>query len=170
VKRDVVAALRFLVLPTFALALIAAGAPGRLELAVRVYALVVCGVALVVALRALGRADPAEAPLRGTSRSPQRRRQPPPSLARLEQLSALGVASSFDLQYRLLPPLRAIAAGLLASRTGVDLESDRVAARRILGDETWALVQPNRPAPEDRVSRGLTAAQLTRIVDSLERI
>ena len=46
-KRDSSGALRFLVLPTIALVLIARLAcPGRLELAVRVYALIVCAVAL----------------------------------------------------------------------------------------------------------------------------
>jgi hypothetical protein len=170
VKRDVVGALRFLVLPTVALVVIGGGAPGRLELAARIYALLVCGVALVVLVRAVRRADPAETPLRDPARSAGRRRRPPPSLARLEQLAALGVASSFDLQYRLLPPLRSIAGGLLASRRRVELDGDPETARRILGDETWDLVRPARPAPQDRVSRGISPAELTRVVESLEGV
>ena len=102
--------------------------------------------------------------------SADRKRRPPPSLARLEQLAALGVASSFDLQYRLLPPLRSIAGGLLASRRRVELDEDTETARRILGDETWDLVRSGRPAPQDRVSRGLSPEGLTRVVDSLERV
>jgi len=170
VKRDVIAALRFLALPTVALVLVAGVAPGRLELAARIYALIVGSVGLVVAVRALRRADPPEKPLRGPSRRADHGRRPPPSLARLEQLAALGVASSFDLQYRLVPQLRSIAAGLLESRRRVELDTQPEPARRILGEETWGLVRPARPAPQDRVSRGLTPAQLTRIVDSLERI
>ena len=169
-RRDVLAALRFLVVPTIALVLVAVVASGRLELAARIYALIVAGVALVVALRAVGRADPPETPLRDPARPADGRRRPPPSLARLEQLAALGVASSFDLQYRLLPPLRSIAAGLLASRRRIDLDDDEQAARQALGEETWELVRPARPVPEDRVSRGVTPAQLTRVVDSLERV
>lgn len=169
-KRDVAAALRFLVLPTIALVLVAVGASGRLELAARIYALIVAGVALVVALRAVARTAPPETPLRDPAKSADRRRRPPPSLARLEQLAALGVASSFDLQYRLLPPLRAIAAGLLTSRRRIDLDGDERAARQALGEETWGLVRPTRPAPEDRGSRGLTPAQLTRVVESLEHV
>ena len=169
-KRDVVGALRFLLLPTVALVLVGGGAPGRLELAARTYALLACGVVLVVAVRAIRRADPPETPLRSPASSADRRRRPPPSLARLEQLAALGVASSFDLQYRLLPPLRGIAAGLLASRRRVELDGEPEAARRVLGDETWDLVQPARPAPLDRVSRGLSPAELTRVVESLERV
>jgi hypothetical protein len=123
-----------------------------------------------VALRAVDRADPPETPLRDPARRAEHKRRPPPSLARLEQLAALGVASSFDLQYRLLPPLRAIAAGLLASRRRIDLDGDEAAARQALGAETWELVRPMRPASEDRVGRGLSPAQLARVVDSLERV
>ena len=169
-KRDVVGALRFLVLPTVALVIIGAGAPGRLELAARIYALLACGVALVVLVRAVRRADPPETPLRDSASSAKRGRRPPPSLARLEQLAALGVASSFDLQYRFLPPLRSIAGGLLASRRRVDLDGEPETARRILGDDVWDLVRPARPAPQNRVSRGMSPAELTRVVETLERV
>jgi hypothetical protein len=170
VKRDVIGALRLLVLPTVALGLIAASAPGRLELAARSYALLVSGIALVVALRALRRADPPETPLRDPARRVDDSRRPPPSLARLEQLAALGVASSFDLQYRFLPPLRSIASGLLASRRRIDLDTQQETAREILGEETWELVRPARPAPRDRISRGITPVELTRVAESLERV
>jgi hypothetical protein len=170
VKRDVVGALRFLVLPTLALVFIGVGAPGRLGLAARVYALLVCGVALVVIVRAVHRADPPETPLRDPARPTDRRRHPPSGLARLEQLVTLGIASSFDLQYRLLPPLRSITAGLLTSRRRVSLDDEPEAARRILGDETWELVKPGRPAPQDRVSRGMTPSELSRVIESLERL
>jgi hypothetical protein len=170
VKRDVGEALRLLVLPTLALVIVAGAAPGRLELTARIYALIVCGTGLVVALRALRRADPPETPLRDPAERPDRARRPPPSLARLEQVSALGVASSFDLQYRLLPPLRSIAGGLLAARRRVDLDAEQETARRILGEETWELVRPARPAPRDRISRGVSPDELGRVVDSLERV
>ena len=169
-RRDLSGAIRFLVIPTFALVLIAGGAPGRLGLAARVYALIVCGVGLVVVLRALQRTDPPETPLRAPVRRLQDARRPPSSLARLEQLAALGVASSFDLQYRFLPQLRSIGAGLLASRRRVDLDSQQDAAREILGEETWELVRPARPAPRDRIGRGITPAQLSHVAESLERI
>ena len=167
---DVIAALRLLMLPTVALVVIVVAAPGRLELAARIYALIVGVVALVVAIRALRRTDTPEEPLRTAGKPADRERRPPPSLTRAEQLAALGVASSFDLQYRLVPQLRATAAGLLESRRGIVLDTDPDAARRVLGDEAWELVRPMRPAPEDRVSRGLTPAQLSRVADALERI
>jgi hypothetical protein len=161
--------LRFLVLATVALALIAAAVPGRLELVARVYALLVGGIGLVVAIRALRRADPPETPLRPPVRSADRGR-PPSSLARLEQLATLGVTSSFDLRFRLAPELRSIAAGLLAARRRVDLEAEAETARGILGDETWEVVRPGRPVPQDRVGPGLSPARLTLVVESLERI
>jgi hypothetical protein len=170
VKRDVVGGLRLLVVPTIALIVIAGGAPGRLGLAVRIYALIVCAAALVVALHALRRAYPSETPLRPPSHDVAKRRQVPPSLARLEQEVALGVAGSFDLQYRLVPRLRSIAAGLLASRRRVMLDTDQAAARSILGEEAWELVRPARPAPRDRISRGVTPTELTHVLDSLEGI
>ena len=169
-RRDIFGALRLLVLPTFALVLVAGGAPGRLEPAARIYALLVCGVALVVMLRALQRTAPSETPLRDPAGRSGTSRRPPPSLARLEQVAALGVASSFDLQYRFVPLLRSIATGLLASRRGVDLEGRPETARTILGEETWELVRPARPAPRDRISRGITPAELTSVATSLERI
>lgn len=169
-RRDITAGLRLLAVPTAALVLVAGVAPGRLELAARTYALLVCGAALVVGIRAVRRADPPETPLRDRGSSADSKSRRPPSLARLEQLAALGVATSFDLQHRLLPPLRSIAGGLLASRRRVELEGEPETARRMLGDETWDLVRPARPAPQDRVSRGVSPAQLTRVAESLERL
>jgi hypothetical protein len=162
--------LRLLAIPTVALVVIVGGAPGRAELAARIYALIVGAVALVVAIRALRRSDPPETPLRRPGKATARVRRPPPSLARAEQLAALGVASSFDLQYRFVPHLRTIAAGLLESRRRIDHDADPEDARRALGDDAWELVRASRPAPEDRISRGLTPAQLTRVADSLERV
>lgn len=170
-RRDVSGALRLLAVPTFTLVLVAAGAPGRLELAARVYALVACGVGLGVALRAIQRAFPPETPLGDPAkRLDATRRQPPPSLARLEQVAALGVASSFDLHYRFLPLLRSIAAGLLRSHRRVDLSTEHETSREILGEETWELVRVTRPPPQDRTGRGLTPAELGRIADSVEGV
>lgn len=97
-------------------------------------------------------------------------RRPPPSLARLETLAALGVGNSFDLQFRFIPRLRTITAGLLASRRRVELDADQAVARRILGEETWELVRPARPAPGDRIARGITPSELSGVVDALEAI
>jgi hypothetical protein len=169
VRREVRRALRLLVVATFALVVIAAFFPGRLGLGARIYAIVVCATALVLALMALRRAFPAEKPLRGGGRAPSRPR-PPASLARIEHEAVLAVASSFELHYRFAPRLRSIAAGLLGSRRRISLAAQPAAARDALGHSTWELVRPDRPAPEDRLARGLTAHELERAVDSLEAV
>ena len=169
-RADLLRAARFLVPATLALGFVAAFLPGRLELAARVYALVLCGLVLLLAIAALRRAYPPAAPLRPKPRRRAERRGPPPTLARIEQETALGVAGSFDLHHRLRPRLRAIAGSLLAIRRGVSLDGDPKGARRLLGDETWELVRRDRPPPEDRLARGLPPSTLHRVVDSLERL
>jgi hypothetical protein len=159
---------RFLVLPTLALAFVIALAPGRVELAVRVYALILCGVALVLLIAALRRAYPPATDIRKRSGRERSARQAPATLARLEQEVALGVAGSFDLHHRLRPRLRRIAGELLVTRRGISLDADPDRARLALGDETWALVREDRPPPDDRLARGIAIPELTRVVESLE--
>ena len=169
-RRHVFAALKFLVLPTIAFVVVVGFAPGHAGLALRVYALVVCGTALVLALLALRQAFPPERPLHRDGRVHRERRGPPSSLARIEHEAALGVSGSFDLHYRLAPRLRSIASGLLESRRRVSLERQPEAARAILGESTWSLVRPDRGAPDDRLARGIPSEELARVVDSLEAI
>lgn len=167
-RRDLWSATRLLVLPTVALIVVLAFFPGRSALAVRVFALVLCAAAIGLALAALRRALPPTSPL-----LPSSRRRAPLQVARLGRLEnelALGVAGAFDFHVRLRPRLRALAAGLLASRRGISLDAQPDAAREALEDETWQLVRRDRPPPEDRLARGLSRADLTRAVESLERL
>ena len=168
-RRDLGGALRALALPTLALVGVAAVAPGRFELAVRVYALLLAGSLAALALLALARAFPRETPLDTTGARP-RRAQQPPSLGRVENEVVLGVASSTDLHFRLVPRLRAVAAGLLAVRHGVSLRADPVRARELLGDEAWSVARPDRPAPQDRLGAGIPIRDLERTLDALERV
>ena len=166
-RADVLRAGKLFVLPTLAFAFVVAFVPGRLELAARVYALVLCGLAVMLATSSLRGAYPPAQPLRRKERRHSVRQQPPPTLARIEQEAALGVAGSFDLHHGLRPRLRALAGSLLATRHGVSLDGDPEPARRLLGDETWELVRSDRPPPEDRLGRGLAPSTLRRAVDSL---
>jgi hypothetical protein len=169
VRSDLFGAARFLVLPTLALLGLALLAPGRLELGFRIYALVVAATAIALVLLALRRAYPPETVTRPrVTRRPARR--PPPALARIEHEVALAVAGAFDVHYRLVPRLRAVAAGLLSSRRGVSLEASPDRARAMLGEEAWELVRPGRPAPEDRLGPGIPAHELERVVDALEAV
>jgi hypothetical protein len=169
VRRDLAGAARALVLPTIALLGIAAFVPGRLALGVRIYALVLGGAVVIVLVLALRRAYPRESELHATT-SRSTRVAPPASLGRIELLSALAVASAFDLHYRLVPRLRTVATGLLSSRRRVSLALDPDGARAILGEHAWELVRPDRPPPEDRLAAGITSRELARVVDALEAI
>jgi hypothetical protein len=171
VRRDLWRAGKFLVLATVGLAAVAAFLPGRIEPAVRVYALVLCGAGLVLMVAALRRSYAPASPLRpATERRARERREVPGTLGRLEQEAALGVAGSFDLHHRLRPRLRGLASELLASRHAVSLDEEPERAGALLGEETWELVRADRPAPEDRQARGLPINELRRVVESLERL
>jgi hypothetical protein len=169
VRRDLLGAARALVLPTLALIGLALIAPGRLELGVRIYALLLCATAIVLVLLALRRAYPGETPLPRPAPAGAQR-TPPPDLERIEHEVALAVAGSFDLHYRLVPRLRALADGLLASRRNLSLEKSPEEARELLGEESWALVRPGREAPRERLGKGIAPDDLGRVVDSLESL
>lgn len=161
-------AARALVLATIGLLLVAGLLPGKLELATRVYALVIAGTALAISLAVLLRAYPPERPLHAARRDAAAARALPPTLVRLEQACVLGIARSFDFHYRLRPRLREIAEARLSARRGVLLDASPDAARRILGGEAWELLRADRPPPEDRLGRGVPAAQLRSLVERLE--
>ena len=93
-RRDVAAAMRALVLPTLLLLFTVGVVPGRLPLAIRVYALLVCAVALGLGVLGLRRAYPPLAPLRRVAAPMRSRRRHPPTLARIEDEVALGVAGT----------------------------------------------------------------------------
>ncbi|HET7743138.1 MAG TPA: hypothetical protein VFK76_00180 [Gaiellaceae bacterium] len=170
-RRNLKSACKLMALPTLALVVAAAWVPGKLDLVARAYALVLAAVVLAVALAALRRAYPPATPLESAaSRRPGARSASPPTLLRLEQACALGVARSFDLHYRVRPRLRELAAPLLALRRGISLDRDSDAARRVLGETTWDLVRPDRPAPDDRLAAGIPATALRDVVASLERL
>lgn len=169
-KRDVRRAARLLVVPAVALGVVLAFAPGRAGLAIRIFALVLCGAALLIMLAALRRAYPRERPFRHAANGEEPRRTVPGMLARLEDETALGVAGSFNLHFRLRPRLRGLASDLLAARRSVSLDEMPGQARTLLGDETWELVRADRSPPEDRLARGIPVSDLRRVVESLERL
>ena len=169
-RPQVVRAVKFLVLPTLVLAAVAVFVPGRASIAVRLYALLLCGVMLLLVLAALRRSFPAEHALAAERPARLERRPTPPSLARIEHEAALGVAGSFDLHYRLVPRLRSIASGLLEFRRRVSFDRDPDVAREVIGEQAWALVRPDRVAPDDRLARGVAPDDLTRVTDALEAI
>lgn len=156
---------------TVALAVLLVVLPGRRELVLHVYALLVAGIALVHLVGAVRAAQPA-AVASPFDAAPSRRRREErlPELAKVEREVSLGMATAFDLHYRLRPSLRRIAGELLDARRGLDLDGDSASARRALGEETWEIVRADREAPRDRYGPGLQLAQLREVVGSLEAL
>jgi hypothetical protein len=74
-----------------------------------------------------------------------------------------------ELHLRLRPVLREIAANGLRRR-GVDLDEQPQAAQELLAPETWELVRPDRPRPDDAFARGLAPARLNAVLDDLEAL
>jgi len=161
---------RLLVLPTAAFAFVLAFVPGRTELAIRIFALVLCGAGVVLMVAALRRAFPRATPLRPPERRKREPRSAPETLVRMESRTALGVSGAFDLHFRLRPRLRGLAVELLASHRGIALDAEPERARQALGEETWELVREDRPPPTDRLARGIPIPELHRVVESLENL
>jgi hypothetical protein len=85
-----------------------------------------------------------------------------PELEKLEREVTLGTASAYDLHYRLLPHLRAIAQARL-ERSGREPGPDTLGA-------WWDLLRPDRPPPEDRLAKGISQADLRALVADLARM
>jgi hypothetical protein len=90
----------------------------------------------------------------------------PSEVVRIEREITLGTSSAGNLHARLLPLLRDAAAARLA----IDFDLHPGRARAALGDETWELLRPDRPVPEDRNAPGLPLRRVHSIVDQLERL
>jgi hypothetical protein len=157
---------------TLALAVVLLAAPGRAGLAAHLYALVLAAIGLGYLLAAMRDALPPRRPsafdaaLRTRARPDQRILE----LERMEREVALGVATAFDLHFRLRPRLRRIAAALLTARHGIELDGSPEAARRALGDDAWEILRGDREPPPERFAPGIDLASLGRAVSALEAL
>jgi hypothetical protein len=157
---------------TLALAVVLLAAPGRVGLAAHLYALVLAAIGLGYLLAAMRDALPPRRPsafdaaLRTRARPDQRILE----LERMEREVALGVATAFDLHFRLRPRLRRIAAALLTARHGIELDGSPEAARRALGDDAWEILRGDREPPPERFAPGIDLASLGRAVSALEAL
>jgi hypothetical protein len=142
--------------------------PGRRELALDLFLLLIAAGAIVALVRALSALAP-----RAPSRRPTRWTRPTQRLAELdrtERAVLLSASNAFDVHYRLRPILREIAAQRLATRRGLSLDADVTASRAVVGEATWELVRPDREPPELRFAPGIATPELRQVVDVLERI
>jgi hypothetical protein len=160
-----------LALPTIGLGLALALAPDRAELEVHVWLLVVLGLALLAFTAAVRSAYPSKpSPFAASLRQPRVAVERPGALVRLEREVSMAGSAAFDVHYRLRPKLIELAAGLLSSRRGIDLEREPQRAQLALGDEAWELVRPDRPQPAQRLGAGIDPAHLERVVSALEQV
>lgn len=162
----------YLALATIGLFVSRSVQPGRHELELDIYVLLVGTLAVFTAVLITRRAFPpsessrlAEA-LRVEPKEPVR----PPDLERTERLLTISTATAFDFHYRLRPILREVAEQRLADRRGLRLDGGGPAVESILGDELWQLVRPDREEPRERFSPDVDRDTLARAVERLEAI
>lgn len=162
---------KLFLLPTAAVAVALVLAPERAEFEVHVWLLVMLGLACLALLRAIHTAYPSgSSPFLASLRRPSLLAERPTSLARTEREVSMAGAAAFDVHFRLRPVLVELAADLLATRRGIDLERSPERAHAALGDEVWEIVRPDRPEPAQRHAPGLDRMQLDRIVTALEQV
>lgn len=146
-------------------------APGRHEIELDVYVLVLGVMAWLVMISLLRKIAPRERGSRlAAALEPQAPELPRiPELDRLERELYMSAARDFDLHYRLRPVVREIAVARL-ERRGLSLDSGSPAVRELIGDELWQLVSPDREPPRDRQALGPGLGALRLTVESLERL
>ena len=157
----------FAVLVTLVASVALLAAPIDRDLVLRIYALVLGGLALATLSAATGFAT-----RRTTSQfAAALRRKPvrfgrPEELARLERHVALSIENAADFHYRLRRTLVAAADAAVWHRHGVSLER----AEDLMPASLWAVVRPDCEAPLDRRAAGPSLAEVTALVDEIERI
>jgi len=146
-------------------------APGRQELELDVYVLVLGVLGLLTFLPVLSRLVPPEGESTLESALERKSAAAPriPELDRLERELSLGAARAFDLHYRVRPIIREVAATRL-ERRGLRLEPESRAVRDLLGDRLWELTSPDRSPPADRQAAGPGMEELRLTIEQLERL
>jgi len=137
------------------------------ELVLRIYALVIGGLALATLTAAT-----AFATRRTTSEfAAALRRKPvrygrPEELRRLERHVALSIENAADFHYRLRRTLVEAADAAVWRRHGVSLEQ----AEDLMPASLWAVVRPDCEPPADRRAEGPSLDEVSALVDEIERI
>jgi hypothetical protein len=146
-------------------------APGRHDLELDIYVLVL-GLFALLAVMALLREV---APLEWRSELEEalvHEHADPPRIAELDRLQrevSMGASFAFDLHFRLRPIFREIAAARL-ERRGLDLDSGGDQVRELLGEEVWEVVRPDREPPSHRHGEGPGPAEVEKAVERLEAL
>ena len=159
------------VLATIGLFVARVAGPGRHEVELDVYILVLGLMALLAVSSWLREVAPptGKSALEGALR---RDLPEPPRIAELDRLERevyMGAARAFDLHYRLRPVIREIAAGRL-ERRGLRLDSGSEAVRERLGEQLWELTRPDREPPRNRQGPGPGLDDVRQTIEALESL
>ena len=136
------------------LAIVLTALPEQRALSIQIYAFGLCGLVLLWLLGRTGAWRMKDSAFDDACTPRPAAAEPLPELARVEREVTLGVATAFDLHFRLRPRICEIAASRLADRRGIDLERRPDAAREVLDDAVWEFVRPDREPPRERHGRG----------------
>ena len=152
---------------TLALGVSLALVPVDEGLLIRVYALVVGGLALATASAATAFASQRtrSAFAAALRRHPVRHARPE-ELERLERQVALAVQNAADFHFRLRPSIVAAADAAVWKRHGLTVEQ----AAPLMSPELWDVVRPDRQPPEDRRAAGPRLSAIESMLDEIERI
>ena len=111
-----------------------------------------------------------ELPLRGGDAERRRSTSTPEQLVRLERLVRTAGLSRLHAHAYLRPVLAEIASRRLAAR-GLSIERMQApVGERLLGEQLWEIVRPDRPFPEERDARGVSIHELSAMLRSLEEL
>jgi hypothetical protein len=94
--------------------------------------------------------------------------RPPRDLERMGTLVAGRIPTAVGTHQWLRPLMADIAATRLRVAHGVELTDP--AAPQLVPEPLWELIRPGRPEPLDRHAAGLTAQEMTVLVDQLEAL
>jgi hypothetical protein len=142
-------------------------APVDRDLVLRIYALVVGGLALATLSAATGFATRrTKSEFEAALRQQPVRFVRPEELERLERQVALSIENAADFHFRLRPALVAAADAAVWRRHGASLEQ----AEDRMPPTVWAVVRPDREAPLDRRAAGPPLDELSALVDEIERM
>ena len=161
----------FAFLATVALVAARMLSPGREELELDVFVLVLGTFGLIVLASEVRRIAPsAKESLLEEALDPEPPEvRPIAELQRLDRELTMGSTRAFDLHYRLRPILREIAAARL-ERRGMALDSGSRSVQDALGEDLWELTAPQREPPDNRLAPGPGLEELDRTIARLERL
>jgi hypothetical protein len=148
------------VLATLALIILLGLRPVARETILAGYAIALASIAIAALTRIMRQARN-NAPSRFEHELTRERIPPgrPNALVRIERELTLANSNAGHVHDRLRPMVRDIAQARLG----------RAATREQLGAETWALIRPDAPEPDDRSAPGLSLGTIRRVIEALER-